>query len=104
MMQLKIRSLLGHDAPRFLPPLSIGPTERLKIPCGPFAVFAERSSGSVDVPADIFSVDSGPVPKGSGRQFASPDGKAKLAGAGRPQPPLMPGCGTGVGDHVAQRK
>ena len=34
---------------------------------------------SVEFPSNIFAVDGGPVQKGSGRQFESRDGQAKLA-------------------------
>ncbi len=37
-----------------------------------------RLGTSVDLPSNIFSIDSGPVQKGSGRQFQSRDGRAKL--------------------------
>src|SRR6266516_108098 len=37
-----------------------------------------RLGTSVDLPSNVFSIDSGPVQKGSGRQFQRRDGRARL--------------------------
>jgi hypothetical protein len=43
-----------------------------------WAVFSEPAGTAVDYPSDIFSVDAGPSPQGTGRRLQTADGRAEF--------------------------